>query len=44
MPYPIVEHQRNRYAVVKQHGLRHLRQLRVSVQDYAPSEVCDARA
>jgi hypothetical protein len=35
MPFPIVAHQRNRYAVVTNYGIRYLRQFRVSMQDYA---------
>lgn len=34
MPFPIVTHQRNRYGVVTKYGIRHLRQYRVSMQDY----------
>jgi hypothetical protein len=42
MPFPIVTHQRNRYGVVTNYGIRHLRQYRVSMQDYASNttEVC----
>eukprot|EP00961_Rhodomonas_salina_P140754 1894388-Rhodomonas_salina.2 len=35
MPYPIVAHQRNRYAVCNNYGTRYLKQLRVGVEDYA---------
>lgn len=35
MPCPIVSHQRNRYLVYKEHGLRRLKQHNVSLEDYS---------
>jgi hypothetical protein len=34
MPMPIVAHQRNRYSVVTQHGIRYIKQHNVYMEDF----------
>jgi len=41
MPRPVMSHQRNRYKVHIVAGKKHLQQLRVSYEDFAPPSVRD---
>jgi hypothetical protein len=42
MPAPSVSHQRNRYSVVMQSGIKHLKQHRVGYEDFCPPSARDA--